>query len=97
MTRIEARAHLRRLVGRTIRTATRRLPNRVVEATLHDVVVATYKSPAGQAVPLSDVPDAFDHLAGDRTAFVGAATLSLPHADLLRGPTRVALRIGARS
>jgi hypothetical protein len=103
MPRVDARAHLAARAGQTIWTATRRLPNRIVRVTADAVIVATDKSPQGQPVPLDEVQAAFDRLAageevrmsvaslGYRSAFVGAAMLSLPKADLLRGPTRVRL------
>jgi hypothetical protein len=104
MARLDARNHLGSLVGKTVWTATRRQPNRILGLTSNSVIVATDKSPAGQAVPLEDVQMAFDRLAageevpisvpslGYRSAFVGAAMLSVPGATVLRGPTRVELR-----
>jgi hypothetical protein len=103
MDRIDARVHLSALGGQTIWTATRRLPNRILRMTPDVVVVATDKSPQGKPVPLDDVQAAFDRLAegqevrisvpslGYRSAFVGAAMLSLPGSRLLAGPTRVRL------
>jgi hypothetical protein len=104
MVRIDARTHLASLTGQTIWTATRRQPNRIVRLTASEVVVATDKSPGGQPVPLEWVQSAFDRLTageevrisvsslGYRSAFVGAAMLSLPDATLLTGPTRVLLQ-----
>jgi hypothetical protein len=106
MVRIDARRHLESLVGQTLWTATRRQPNRILGVTPTQVVVATDKSPAGQPVPLEWVQSAFDRLAageevrvsvpslGYRSAFVGAAMLSLPGARVLSGPTRVRLYRG---
>lgn len=106
MPRIDAHAHLASLAGRTIWTATQRKPNRILSVTHSEVVVATNKSPRGEAVPLHDVQAAFDRLAagqevrisvpslGYRSAFVGAAMVSLPDTELLRAPTRVRLRSG---
>ena len=103
MARIDARAHLAALAGETVWTATRRQPNRIVRLTAEAVIVATEKSPAGEPVPLEWVQAAFDRLVtgeevrisvpslGYRSAFVGAAMLSLPGASLLTGPTRVRL------
>jgi hypothetical protein len=101
MMRIDARAHLSSLAGQTIWTATRRQPNRIVRVTEEDVIVATDKSPGGQPIPLEWVQSAFDRLTageevrisvpslGYRSAFVGAALLSLPGVEILRAPTRV--------
>jgi hypothetical protein len=106
--RIDAGTHLASLVGQTICTATRRQPNRIVRVAAGEVIVATEKSPAGQAVPLGWVQSAFDRLMageevrisvpslGYRSAFVGAAMLSLRGAELLTGPTRVRLVLGDR-
>ena len=103
MSAVSARTHLGSLAGQTLHTATRRQPNRILHLTAEDVIVATGKSPMGQSVPLDDVQRAFDRLAageevpisvkslGYRSAFVGAAMLSLPGATLLRRPTRVRL------
>jgi hypothetical protein len=102
--RVDARSHLTSLIGQTIWTATRRLPNRILSVTGAEVIVATEKSPQGQPVPLTDVQSAFDRLAagegvrisvpslGYRSAFVGAAMLSVPGTELLHRPTRVRLR-----
>lgn len=104
MVRIDARAHLGSLAGQVIRTATRGQPNRILRVTHDEVIVATDKSPSGEPVPLEWVQSAFDRLAtgeevpisvpslGYRSAFVGAAMLSLPNAELLHAPTRVRLR-----
>jgi hypothetical protein len=103
MVRTDARTHLESLVGQTLRTATRRQPNRIMRVSASEVFVATDKSPGGQAVPLGWVQSAFDRLAageevrisvpslGYRSAFIGAAMLSLPGARLLSGPTRIRL------
>ena len=103
MDKISAREHLSALAGQTIWTATQRQPNRILRVTPTEVVVATDKSPGGQPVPLEWVQAAFDRLAageevrisvsslGYRSAFVGAAMLSLAGAELLKGPTRVRL------
>ena len=106
MDRLDARAHLASIAGQTIWTATRRQPNRILRVTSDSVFVATDKSPSGQAVPLEDVQAAFDRISageevrisepslGYRSAFVGAAMLSLPGAELLLGPTRVRVSTG---
>ena len=90
MVRVDARSHLRLLVGRTIWTATRRQPNRILRVTDTEVLVATSRSPGGRAVPIEWVQSAFDCLAngeevrisvpslGYRSAFIGAAMLTLP-------------------
>ena len=107
MPRLDARAHLASLAGQTILTATRRQPNRILRVTSESAFVASDKSPHGQPVPLEDVQAAFDRLAageevrisvsslGYRSAFVGAAMLSLPGAELLQGPTRIRLAPGS--
>lgn len=104
MVRIDARTHLASLSGQMIWTATRRQPNRILRVTSGEVLVATDKSPTGQHVPLEWVQAAFDRLAageevrisvpslGYRSAFIGAAMLTLPGAELMSGPTRVVLR-----
>lgn len=106
MARLDAPAHLSSLAGQTIWTATRRQPNRILRVTSEAVFVATDKSPQGQPIPMEDVQAAFDRLAsgeevrisvvsvGYRSAFVGAAMLSLPGAELLPAPTRVRLTPG---
>ena len=103
MSAVNARTHLGSLAGQTLHTATRRQPNRILNFTAEDVIVATDRSPMGKPVPLEDVQRAFDRLAageevaisvkslGYRSAFVGAAMLSLPGATLLTAPTRVRL------
>lgn len=103
MVRIDARTHLQSLAGQTLWTATRRQPNRILRVTASEVFVATDKSPRGQSLPLDWVQAAFDRLAageevrisvpslGYRSAFIGAAMLSLPGARLLTTPTRVRL------
>jgi hypothetical protein len=103
MVRIDARSHLAAMTGQTIYTATRRQPNRILRVTADEVLVATDKSPGGQPVPLEWVQSAFDRLTegeevrisvpslGYRSAFVGAAMLSLPSARFLTGPARVRL------
>jgi hypothetical protein len=108
MVRIDARSHLRSLAGQTINTATRSQPNRILRVTDREVIVATEKSPLGQPVPLEWVQAAFDRLTageevrvsvpslGYRSAFVGAAMLSLPQAELLRRPTRIRLTASER-
>lgn len=106
MPRMDARTHLASLTGQTIWTATRRQPNRILRVTPESAFVATDKSPLGKPVPIEDVQAAFDRLAtgeevrisvrslGYRSAFVGAALLSLPGAELLHGPPRVRLSSG---
>jgi hypothetical protein len=101
MVRIDARSHLTSLIGQTVWTATRRQPNRILRVSGDMVLVATDKSPGGRPVPLGWVQSAFDRLAigeevrisvpslGYRSAFVGAAMLSLPNVELLIRPTRV--------
>jgi hypothetical protein len=109
MNRIDARAHLASLVGETIWTASHRRPNRILRVNADAVHVATEKSPHGQLVPIDDVQSAFDRLTtgeevrisvpslGYRSAFVGAAMLSLTGAELLPGLTRVRLIRGETS
>ena len=104
MKRVDAGVHFHGLRGQTIRTVTQGRANRIIDINGDAVVVATNKSPNGRAVPLEWVQDAFDRLSageevpisvrslGYRSAFVGAAMLSLRGTELLRGPTRVRLR-----
>jgi hypothetical protein len=100
---MDAREHLRGLVGQTIHTITRRQRNRILELRHDDVLVATDKSPAGQPVPIAGVQAAMDMLERDgevrinvktvgyRSAFVGAALATLPGALILTDPPRVKL------
>jgi len=86
---VDARELLAPLIGRTITTVTGR-PNTVVAVGDNDVIVATSRSPAGTPIPIRWVQDALDRLEADgdveisvdalgfRSAFVGAALLTVP-------------------
>jgi hypothetical protein len=100
---MDARQHLRGLVGQTIHTIARRRPNRVLAIRGDDVIVGTQKSPSGEPVPIADVQAAIDVLerngevridvktVGHRSAFVGAVLATLPGAVVLTDPGRVKL------
>ena len=100
---MDARAHLRTLLGRTISTIGQRQPNRIVEIDRNDVIVATQRSPAGQRIPIADVQAAMDMLettgdliidkkvVGYRSAFIGAVLATLPGARVSTRPRRVRL------
>ena len=77
MVRIDARTHLASLRGQTIRTATRRQPNRILRVTSEEVVVATDKSPTGQPVPLEWVQAAFDRLAMGEEVRISVPSLAI--------------------
>lgn len=71
-------------------------PNRVLRSEVLDVIVATGRSTGGQPVPIQWVQDAIDELVrrgetvitkqtvGYRSAFIGAALLTLSGASLVR-------------
>jgi hypothetical protein len=98
--RWNARTHLERLVGETIRTLTGR-PNTIIGIEGDDVIVGTTKSPNGQPIPLQSVQDAMDQLAekgelaievstvGYRSAFIGAVLATLPDVVVVEGTRRV--------
>jgi hypothetical protein len=103
-TLIEAREHLQSLLGREIRTLTRREPNQILGLHGDYVIVGTAKSPDGEPVPIKWVQDAIDVLVrdgevavdvetlGHRSSFVGAVLAILP-GTVVRSttPRRVAL------
>jgi hypothetical protein len=103
----DARLHLERLVGQTIRTITGS-PNTIVAVRGDDVFVRTDSTsrPAGEPVPIEWVQDAGDALfakgsirinpteATHRSAFIGAVLSTLPGAIGLRRPARVELVAG---
>jgi hypothetical protein len=60
--RWDAREHLRRLVGQTIRTPSGR-QNTILRIEGDDVVVGTQRSPSGKPVPIEWVQEAMDLLA----------------------------------
>ena len=100
---MDARAHLQTLVGKTIHTIGQGRPNRIVEVSGQHVIVATDKSPSGQAVPIAEVQAAIDMLeragelridvktVGYRSAFIGAVLATLPDAVVATNPRRVRL------
>jgi hypothetical protein len=104
MARIDARAHLASLAGETLLSPGDGQPIRILGVTRDLVYVMTNASPLGGQVPISEVQAAFDRLQagdevslsaaslGDHVAFLGAAMLSVPGAEQLGEPLRVALR-----
>jgi hypothetical protein len=101
-TEVDARSHLRSLVGRTIPTLTGR-PNTILDVRSEDVIVGTDRSPQGQPVPLEWIQTAIDRLqrdgeidinvesVGHRSAFVGAVLATLPGVRTATNPRRVTL------
>jgi hypothetical protein len=97
---LDARVHLRTLVGQTIPTLTGR-PNTVLRIERDAVIVATGKSPSGQPVPITWVQKAMDMLersgevvvnvetVGYRSAFIGAVLATLPGTSTALAPPRV--------
>lgn len=87
---IDARAHLRTLVGQEIQTLTSGKPNRILRIEGDDVIVGTGRTPGGRPVPIEWLQDAVDLLLregevgvdvetlGHRGAFVGAFLATLP-------------------
>ena len=101
---IDARTHVRSLVGREITTLTNGRPNRIIQIESDEVIVGTMKSPRGQPVPIAWLQDAIDLLVregeitvdvptlGHRSAFIGAFLATLPGAVVLSTrPRRVGL------
>jgi hypothetical protein len=100
---MDAREHLRGLVGQTIHTITRRQRNHILEIRADDVIVATDKSPRGGPVSIADIQAAMDMLERDgevridvktvgyRSAFVGGVLATLPGAVALTNPQRIKL------
>ena len=98
--RIDAREHLRGLVGKELRTLRGR-PNRILEVRGDDVIVATQRSPRGQQVQMNWVQDAVDSLVergeleitvesvGYRSAFIGAVLLTVPGVTRIAGQQRL--------
>jgi len=86
----DARSHLSSLVGQTLPTAGRSRPNRILEITDGEVLVATGKAPGGEVVPFPEVQAAGERLmregelrihpeaVGYRSAFIGAVLQTLP-------------------
>jgi hypothetical protein len=101
---IDARAHLASLAGQTILGVLDGLPYRILGVTRDHVYVSLPGSPLGRPFSVAEVQAAFDRLAaaeevrltdaslGTDAAFVGAALQSMPGAELLHGPARIALR-----
>ena len=101
---IDARAHLASLAGRTIVSVLEGVPYRILGVTRDHVYVATAVAPLGKPISITEVQAAFDRLAGgealvlsdpsmgDDGAFLSAAMVSIPGAELLHGPARVRLR-----
>jgi hypothetical protein len=100
---VDARAHLNKLVGKTIHTIGQGRPNRIVAIEGPHVVVATDRSPNGQRVAIAEVQAAMDMLertgdllidkeiVGYRSAFIGAVLATLPGAIVSTRPRRVRL------
>lgn len=98
----DARTLLGGLVGQTIQTMTGK-PNKILRLESENVVVATEKSPEGKPVPVTEVQAALDRLLKDRTieisvssvgyrsAFIGAALLTLPGSKMELRPRRIIL------
>lgn len=99
---VDARQILRAIAGTTIPTMTGR-PNRILAIAGDDVIVATDRSPNGQAVPIEWVQTALDRLERDgeievsvpsigyRSAFIGAVLQTLPGASATTRPRRIVL------
>jgi hypothetical protein len=100
---VNARAHLRGLIGKELRTPTGR-PNRILGIEGENVIVAAQRSPEGKPVPLAWVQHAMDQLERDgeividvetvgyRSAFIGAVLRTVPGAVLLpTSPPRIRL------
>jgi hypothetical protein len=98
--RYDARQVLQSLVGQQVRTITGR-PNTVLALEGDNVLVATTRSPAGQAVPIKWVQSALDRLSetgeveisvesvGYRSAFIGAVLSALNDTDTSPNTMRV--------
>jgi hypothetical protein len=103
-TAIDARVHLAALAGQTVISVLDGVPHRVLGVSRDTVYVLSAAAPLGKPVSIAHVQAAFDRLAageevelsdpalGDDGAFVAAAMLSLPGAELFHGPARVALQ-----
>jgi hypothetical protein len=103
--RWDARDHLQRLVGQTIRTLSGR-PNTILRIDRDNVIVGTQRSPSGKPIPIAWVQDAMDQLAekeelpievstvGYRSAFIGAVLATLPDVAVVEGKRRVRLSTG---
>ena len=103
---MDARLHLAALAGRTIVSVLDGVPHRVLGVTRDEVYVMSSAAPLGKPVSVARVQSAFDRLAageevelsdpslGEDGAFISAAMLSLPSAELLHGPLRVRLQAG---
>jgi len=90
--RIDAFAHLRKLMGQPIHTLTQGKENTVLGFDGPTVLVATAKAPWGEPVEVADVQAALDRLSageevevtveslGHRSAFVGAMLAQVPGA-----------------
>jgi hypothetical protein len=100
--RIDARTFLEGLRGRELRTLSRNMPNRVLEVTTEEAIVATERSPKGERVPLSEVQRALDRLFTERelavtvseldshrSSFIGTALATLPQVDVVGERPRV--------
>ena len=100
----DARQHLAALAGETLISVLDGVGHRILGLSRDEVYVMTPGAPLGKPVPIAKIQAAFDRLVageeihltdpalGEDGAFVSAALLSLPGAELLHGPARVALR-----
>ncbi len=100
---VDAREHVRSLVGKTIYTVGLKKPNRVIEIRGRDVIVGTEKTPAGEPVPIKELQDAIDQLfargdllidkktVGYRSAFIGAVLATIPGVIMETRPRRARL------
>ena len=101
---MDANAHLRSLVGKTIHTiGPSRQPNKIIARENDHVLVGTRKSPAGERVRIADVQAALDLLERDRellidkrvvgyrSAFIGAFLATLPGAVASNRPRLIKL------
>ena len=98
----DVRALLKKLVGKTIPTATG-APNKIVAVAGPSVAVGTAKSPEGREVAIAEVQNAVDRLfrdgtleiskesVGYRSAFVGAVIGQIPGVRILTNPRRAVL------
>ena len=103
---VDARQHLASLAGQSLVSVLDGVPHRILGVSRDEVYVLSTSAPLGKPVSIAVVQAAFDRLVageeirlsdpalGDDGAFVSAAMLSLPGAELLHGPARVVLRAG---
>jgi putative restriction endonuclease len=106
--RVDARAFLEGLRGRELWTLSRDMPNRVLDVTAENAIVATETSPDGEGVPIAEVQRALDRLFTERelavsirgleshrSSFIGAALATLPAVEVVGERPKV-LRLRAR-